>query len=79
MHVEVLQQAKSIVFRSKLRLPCQPKVGILNLYLAMFMVCRSVCLSVCLSVCESVVGHADVLWQNGRTDRDAVWHVGWGG
>ena len=41
-----------------------------DLYLAMFMVG--------LSVCESVVAHADVLWQNGWTDRDAVWHVGWG-
>ena len=45
---------------------CQPKVGILDLLLAMFMVGES-------------VGHADVLWQNGWTDRDAVWHVGWGG
>ena len=36
---------------------CQPKVGILDLYLAMFMVGLSV------DVCESVVGHADVLWQ----------------
>ena len=54
---------------------CQPKVGILDLLLAMFMVCESdVCPSVCLSV-----GHADVLWQNGWTDRDAVWRVGWGG
>ena len=34
-------------------------------------------LSVCPSVCLSV-GHADVLWQNSWTDRDAVWHVGWG-
>ena len=29
-----------------------------------------------LSVSLSVVGHADVLWQNGWIDRDAVWHVG---
>ena len=50
-----------------------------NLYLAMFMVCLSVCLSVCESVSLSVVGHADVLWQNGWTDQDAVWHMGWGG
>jgi len=49
---------------------CQPKVGILDLLLAMFMVCLSVSLS---------VGHADVLWQNGWTDRDAFWHAGWGG
>ena len=41
---------------------------ILDLYLAMSMVG--------LSACESGVGHADVLWQNGWTDRDAVWHVG---
>ena len=41
-----------------------------NLYLAMFMVG--------LSVTLSVVGHVDVLWQKGWTDRDAVWHVGWG-
>ena len=32
-----------------------------------------------LSVCESVVGHADVLWQNDWTDRNAVWHLGCGG
>ena len=32
-----------------------------------------------LSVSESVVGHADVLWQNSWTNRDAVWHVGWDG
>ena len=49
---------------------CQPKVGILDLLLTMFMVC--------LSVCLSVVGHDDELWQKGWTDRDAVWHVGWG-
>ena len=48
---------------------CQPNVGKLDLYLAMFMVS--------LSVCESVVGHADVLWQNGWTDRDAFGM--WGG
>ena len=41
-----------------------------DLLLAMFMVCDSVRLS---------VGHADVLWQNGWADRDAVWRVGWGG
>ena len=29
---------------------CQTKVGILDLYLAMFMVCLSVCESVCLSL-----------------------------
>jgi len=42
---------------------CQPKVGILDLYLAMFMVCLS------------VVGHADVLRQNSWTDLDEsrVW------
>ena len=27
----------------------------------------------------SVVGHADVLWQNGWTNQDAIWHVGLGG
>ena len=32
-----------------------------------------------LSVCESVVGHADVLWQNGWIDLDVVWHVRCGG
>ena len=37
-----------------------------HLYLAMFM------------VCESVIGHADVLWQNGWSDQHAVWHVRWG-
>ena len=52
---------------------CQPKVGILDLLLAMFMVCLSVCLSV---RCPMSVGHDDELWQNGWTDRDAVWHVG---
>ena len=26
----------------------------------------------------SVAGHADVLWQYGWLDRDAVWHVGCG-
>ena len=31
-----------------------------------------------LSVSLSVVGHADVLWQNGWTDRDAIWRM-WGG
>ena len=41
-----------------------------DLLLVMFMVCESVCLS---------VGHADVSWQNGLTDRDAVWHVAWAG
>ena len=51
---------------------CQPKVGILDLLLAMFMVCP-------MSVRCPSVGHADELRQNGRTDRDAVWHVGWGG
>ena len=40
---------------------CQQKVGILDLYVVMFM---------------SVIGHVDVLWQNGWTDRDAIWHVG---
>ena len=30
-----------------------------------------------LRVCLSV-GHMDVLWQNGWTDRDAVWRLGWG-
>ena len=59
------------VFSTLLGADCQPKVGILDIYLVMFMVC--------LSVSLSVVGHADVLWQNGWTDRDAVWHVGWGG
>ena len=29
-----------------------------------------------LSVSLSVVGHADVLWQNGWTDRDAVGMLG---
>ena len=30
-----------------------------------------------LFVSLSVVGHMDhVLWQNGWTDRDAIWHVG---
>ena len=42
---------------------CQPKVGILDLLLTMFMVCLSVCLSVCLIV----VGHDDELWQKGWT------------
>ena len=39
----------------------------------------SVCLSVSESVSLSVFGHTDVLWQNGWTDRDAIWHVWWSG